>query len=207
LRPAGDPHAHRDLHGTGRLDSDLHRAVPGVAALLPLVDRAGAGRSQRVRVEEALAVEGDAGEEAVVEDALEDVHVLRLAAEAEHPVVPYRPRDRGAGLGVRGEARQLAVVAEGLAVPARPEASGHVELAKTTLSQSASRARPKAGSPVRAPKTREVTRQVVTQIQRRRPVSVEVLAGVAATPARAFRAAKARTDDPSLARRSELGLS
>jgi hypothetical protein len=57
----------------------------------------------------------------VVDDALEDVEVLRVAVQQEQAVVPHRVGDRGAGLGVGGPVRQLVVVTEGLAVAPRAD--------------------------------------------------------------------------------------
>ena len=83
---------------------------------------------QGVGVEEAVAGEGDAREEAVVEDALDHVQVARLAARQEHQVVPQVVADGGAGLRVGGLVRQLVGHAEGLEGVGDP--ASQVELAR-----------------------------------------------------------------------------
>ena len=83
---------------------------------------------ERVRIEESVSFEGYAGDESVVERALEHVIVLGLAVEEEHPVVYIYVSDGGAGLAICRHVRKLVVVAEGLAGVGGTDTSGDVHL-------------------------------------------------------------------------------
>ena len=96
-------------------------ALPGVAMAL--------AHLQRVHVGVAAAVEREAGEEAVVERALEQVGVARLARGEQHPPVPLHRGDRRARLAVAAVGRQLVGVAERLVAVVGAEAAGQVGLA------------------------------------------------------------------------------
>ena len=102
---------------------DGQQATPNHGAALVL-----AARLERVRVEEGLAVERDAGNQAVEERPLHHVDVLGVAVQQEQPVVPVVHADRGAGLVVGGQVRQLVVAAERLADARGADAAGDVEL-------------------------------------------------------------------------------
>ena len=97
-------------------------AEPGAALVL-------AGGLERVRVEERLAVERDAREEAVVERPLHHVDVAGVGVEQEQAVVPVVVADGGAGLVVGAHVGQLVVEAERLAARGGADAAGDVELA------------------------------------------------------------------------------
>ena len=60
-----------------------------------------ADAAQRVDVEEAVAGQRHAGEQAVVDLALQHVGVFAVAAHQEHAVVPQRHADGGARLARR----------------------------------------------------------------------------------------------------------
>jgi hypothetical protein len=79
-------------------------------------------------VEEALAVERDAADEPVVEGALHDVDVARVAVEQEEAVVPEIVAHRGAGFAVGAHVGQFVVGAEGFAGAGGADAAGDVEL-------------------------------------------------------------------------------
>ena len=87
-----------------------------------------ATRLQRVDVEERAAVEREAGEEPVVQGALEHVGEPALAGHEQHPPVPHDARDRRARLAVGAVRRQLVGVADRLAEMARADAAREVRL-------------------------------------------------------------------------------
>ena len=86
-------------------------------------------RLERVRIEERLAVERHAGEQAVEERALHHVDVLRIALEQEQAMVPEVHADRRAGFVVGGHVRQLVRLPERFAAARRADAAGEIELA------------------------------------------------------------------------------
>ena len=53
---------------------------------------------KRIGIEELVAVERDAGQEAVVDHTLNHIHVLGIAVEQEHAVIPHGVADRGTRL-------------------------------------------------------------------------------------------------------------
>ena len=131
LRRGGDAEAdlagaHRpaQLRGlrpeAGEVGGAAGAVEPGLA--LAGVGRIGAG-GERVLVEEAVAGEGDAGGDAVVEGALEDVEVARLAGDPVHAAREEREPDRGAALGVGGEVVELVVALERLAAAVGADAA------------------------------------------------------------------------------------
>ena len=87
-----------------------------------------AERGQGIGIEEQVAGERDAGEDAVVEDALHDVGILAVELEALHPRIPEERGDVGAGLGIGAGVRQA--VRRAIAFPAagRADAAGDIEL-------------------------------------------------------------------------------
>ena len=95
-------------HEAGDVAGTAGHAEPRAARVLAV-------RFERIRVEERLAVERDAGDQAVVERALHDVDVLGVGVEQEEAVVPEIVADGGAGFVVGGHVRQLVVAAERLA--------------------------------------------------------------------------------------------
>ena len=88
---------------------------------------------QRVGVDVALAVERQPGQEAVVERALDQVGVARLAGDHEHPPAEHHRPDRGARLAVAALVGQLVRVAERLVGVVRPDAAGDVRLGRDHL--------------------------------------------------------------------------
>jgi hypothetical protein len=81
---------------------------------------------ERVDVEEARAVERDAGQNAVVDRTLDNVRVLWIAGRQQQPPAEHHAGDRGTRLGVRAVGRQLERVAEGLVAVAAAQAAGEV---------------------------------------------------------------------------------
>ena len=59
-----------------------------------------AGTTERVDIEEPIAAQRNAGDQAVIDLALQDVGILAVAAQQKHPVVPHRHADGGTGLGI-----------------------------------------------------------------------------------------------------------
>ena len=84
---------------------------------------------QRVDIEEAIAAEGDAGEETVVEGAFQHIQIAAVAMQQEHAVVPHGVGDGGAGLGIGREVGQFVIVSEGFTLMARTDAAMNIELA------------------------------------------------------------------------------
>ncbi len=111
------------------VDRAARAAEPRAALELAVVELEPHVAGQRVGVEELVAVERDAGEEAVVDDALEHIDVLRVAVQQEHAVVPQGQRDRGAGLVVGLEVVELVGPGVALAGAVLADAAGEVELA------------------------------------------------------------------------------
>ena len=83
---------------------------------------------QRIDVVEPLAVERDAAQKAVVQRPLDQVGEAGLARRQQHPPVPHDAGDGRARLAVRAFVRQLVRPAERLAVVARADAAGEVQL-------------------------------------------------------------------------------
>ena len=81
---------------------------------------------ERVHIEEAFAVEGDAGEDAVVELALEDVGVAGVGIEGEHAAREEGHADGRAGLGIGGVVRQVVIEGKCLADLGAAQAPGDV---------------------------------------------------------------------------------
>src|SRR6185437_3341780 len=85
---------------------------------------------ERVHVEEPLSFGGDRAAEAVVDDALHVVRVLRVAGGEQQPVAPVHAGDRGAGLVVGAVRGQLEPVAEALVRVPGAVAPGQVRLGR-----------------------------------------------------------------------------
>ncbi len=85
--------------------------------------------SSGIVIEEGLAVECHARDQAVVERPLHHVDVLPIALEQEQALVPVVVADRGAGLVVGLQVRQLVGLAEALEAAGRADAAGQVQLA------------------------------------------------------------------------------
>jgi hypothetical protein len=100
-----------------------HAATAGVV-LLEVVLAA----LQRVDVEEPLALGGDGRAEAVVEQALHVVRVLRVTGGEQQPPAPLEAGDGGAGLVIGTVRGQLIPVAEALVRVPGPVAAGEVGL-------------------------------------------------------------------------------
>ena len=81
---------------------------------------------ERVRVEEARAVEADAREHGVVERPLERVGEPRFPGGEQQAPGQHHARDRRAGLGIGAVRWQLEGLAEGLVPVARAEGAGQV---------------------------------------------------------------------------------
>ena len=109
----------------GQDAGDVRRTAGAAEPRHPLVL---AERGQGVGIEEQVAGERDAGEDAVVEDALHDVGVFPVELEALHPRVPEERGDVGAGLGVGAGVRQAVWRAIALPAAGRADAAGDIEL-------------------------------------------------------------------------------
>ncbi|CAM5650614.1 hypothetical protein SGRIM119S_03971 [Streptomyces griseorubiginosus] len=83
---------------------------------------------ERIDVQPAFAVQGDPGEEAVEQGALDQVGVAGAARQQRQAPTPLDRGDGGAGLAVRPLVGQLVRVAEVLLVVMGPEPSGEVGL-------------------------------------------------------------------------------
>ena len=84
---------------------------------------------KRVLVEVRLAVQGHAGQDAVVECRLHGLGEPRLPSFDQKAPRPHESANRRARLGICRVIRKLVVLAECLALPSCPEATGHVRLA------------------------------------------------------------------------------
>src|SRR5580698_5049843 len=103
-----------------------HHVGRAAGAVKPALPYTGAALVQRIYIEEALAVEPDAGQEAVVERALDEVGEPGLAGDEQHPPVPHDRGDRGAGLTVGAVGRQLERHAERLTLVPGSDPAGEV---------------------------------------------------------------------------------
>ncbi len=83
---------------------------------------------QWIVVEEGRAVEGEAGERAVVERLLQDVGEPAVRAAAEHAARPHGEADGSAGLGIGALVGQVVIVGKSLIARRRADAAGHVHL-------------------------------------------------------------------------------
>ena len=120
------------LGGVGvgaELRDDAHHVGGAAGAAVPAPARDVSARGEGIDVEERVAADGDARREVVVEDALEDVDVLRVAVKAEHAELPERVGEGCARLQVSFLVGQLEVGAELLAGVVRAHAARDVHLA------------------------------------------------------------------------------
>ena len=149
------------------------RDVAGAAGdAEPLLPRVLAVRLERIRIEERLAVERDAGDQPVVERALHDVDVLRVAMEQEQAVVPVSPCRPTRTSRCRPSCWATRTVGRSLAAPGRADAAGDVQLAASIrLSQMR---RPARGTPCRRsrPRRRPCPSTCTSRAPRGRPASV-----------------------------------
>ena len=111
------------------LRDDAHHVGGAAGTAVPAPARDVSARGEGVHVEERVAADGDARREVVVEDALEDVDVLRVAVKAEHAELPERVGEGCARLQVSFLVGQLEVGAELLAGVVRAHAARDVHLA------------------------------------------------------------------------------
>ena len=84
---------------------------------------------KRVLVEVRLAVQGHAGQDAVVECRLHGLGEPRLPSFDQEAPRPHESANRRARLGICRVIRKFVVLAERLALPPCPEATGHIRLA------------------------------------------------------------------------------
>ena len=87
-----------------------------------------AGAAERILVEEAVAAQRHAGDQAVVGLALEHVGVLAVAAHQEQAVVPQADADGGARLAISRVVGQIVGDGEALVARRRADAAGQVHL-------------------------------------------------------------------------------
>src|SRR5262249_10866550 len=85
-------------------------------------------RRQWILIEEAVAALGDAVEESIVENALEEIDVARVLMQQEHPLIPQDVAVRRAGLVPRAQVRKLVRRSELLVEPAGSDGAGDVGL-------------------------------------------------------------------------------
>ena len=112
---------------TGNRRDEAHDVNRAARATKPRTAFALAAVFERVRIKEPVAGKGNTAEKSVVNDALEYVHILRVAMQQEHALIPERVGDGGAGFVVGAGVGQFVVVAERFAAGPRADAAGKVE--------------------------------------------------------------------------------
>ena len=85
-------------------------------------------RFQRVGIEEAVAFERDAADEAVIERTLQHIVVFRVTMKQEESVVHIHITNGGTGLAVCTHIGQFVILAEGLTVGGGTDTARDVEL-------------------------------------------------------------------------------
>ena len=85
-------------------------------------------RFQRIRVEKALAIEGNPRQQAVIEGAFHDIDVLGVTVEEEQTLIPKSIGHRRAGFAVGAHVGQEIVRAKSLAPAERANAASDVDL-------------------------------------------------------------------------------
>ena len=136
-----------DVAGQGR--QPAHEVGGAAGAAEPWLAVVGAAAGQRVDVEEVLAVEPDAGEQAVVRHLLDDVGVARVRVEQVEAVVPERHADGGAGFSVGRVVGEVVGDGESLVLGGGPDAARDVHLAKHNVVPDLPIVSTSAWSPVR----------------------------------------------------------
>ena len=115
-----EPH---DVRRAARDEVPVLAHAPAAAEIL-----GAAVAGERIDVEVALAVQRHAGQDRVVEGAVDEIREAALACREQHAPAPQDAGDRGARLVVGEVVRELVGLAEGLAQVARADAARHVEL-------------------------------------------------------------------------------
>jgi hypothetical protein len=120
--------AGQGAHDVRRAAGAVEPAAPTVRDRAALVGDRALAQLQRVHVEELSAGEGDAGQDGVVQQAVDRIGEGLVARGEQQPPSPLDSRDARARLRVAAVRAQLEGVAEGLPVPARPHPAGHIGL-------------------------------------------------------------------------------
>ena len=86
-----------------------------------------------IHIEEAVAREGDSGQDTVVHGTLHHIDELRISGHSVHPPVPEDHADRGAGFAVSLGIRKVVIGGEALEMPCVSDSSCYVHLSADNL--------------------------------------------------------------------------
>ncbi len=134
LRPLGVDIPRDGRHEANHVDRAAGTGEPRRPARGTLVERAAAVEGERIRIEEPIAAQRDARQEAVVDHAFQHIDVLGVAVQQEHALVPEGIGDRGACFQVSrlvGQCRSLSPNAS--PCRRRTDAPGQVQLLRNDV--------------------------------------------------------------------------